>query len=279
MFAFGGNMTAFNLVNYWACNGDNLLIGRFWGAHELGVYSRAYQLLLWPVAQLTSPISAVVVPALSRLNRQPAKWASFFLQSLRVCIFLTVPLCVFLALEADAAVLLVLGKRWGEAIPVFRLLAVAAVIHPMLAATGWVYISLGETRRLFRVGLCAAVWFVASFVVGLPYGARGVALAYSISVALAIVPLLVAMCRGTPLSVVAVLRTVLPYFTSAAIAACCVYLLECRFVPSEIPHISRIALSGGLFGIIYLALVSLSSRETRDLIRAAPITLVRALHS
>ena len=57
LLAFGGNLTAFNLVNYFSRNLDNILIGRYWGSQELGLYAKAYQLLLLPIQQINIPIT------------------------------------------------------------------------------------------------------------------------------------------------------------------------------------------------------------------------------
>ena len=46
--SFGANLTGFNLVNFFARNLDNILIGKYSGAIELGFYDRAYKLLLFP---------------------------------------------------------------------------------------------------------------------------------------------------------------------------------------------------------------------------------------
>jgi O-antigen/teichoic acid export membrane protein len=39
------NMSGFTLLNYWARNSDNLIIGKVYGADSLGIYNRAYRLL------------------------------------------------------------------------------------------------------------------------------------------------------------------------------------------------------------------------------------------
>ncbi len=56
LISYGGNLTGFNVMNYLSHNLDNALIGKFWGAYQLGIYSRAYQLLLMPMAQINSPL-------------------------------------------------------------------------------------------------------------------------------------------------------------------------------------------------------------------------------
>ena len=51
-----------------AYNADKILLGRFWGAEALGIYSRAYQLINLPVDGLNSAISQVALPALARVQ-------------------------------------------------------------------------------------------------------------------------------------------------------------------------------------------------------------------
>ncbi|TGV78522.1 lipopolysaccharide biosynthesis protein, partial [Mesorhizobium sp. M2D.F.Ca.ET.145.01.1.1] len=65
---FGAGITGFNFANFFARNLDNVLIGKYWGEAQLGLYDRAYKLLLFPLSQITNPLSKVMVPALSRLK-------------------------------------------------------------------------------------------------------------------------------------------------------------------------------------------------------------------
>src|SRR5438445_7332212 len=45
ILSYGGNLTGYNVMTYLARNLDNALIGKFWGGYQLGLYSRAYQML------------------------------------------------------------------------------------------------------------------------------------------------------------------------------------------------------------------------------------------
>lgn len=72
-FNFGKDLTAFNLVNYFSRNLDNLLIGKFYSLDLLGFYSKAYQLLLMPVQQIRGPIYNVSMPVLSSLKNDKEK--------------------------------------------------------------------------------------------------------------------------------------------------------------------------------------------------------------
>lgn len=57
MLNFGIDVTGFNIVNYFSRNLDNILIGRFLGSSILGVYSKAYQLLMLPISNIRQPLT------------------------------------------------------------------------------------------------------------------------------------------------------------------------------------------------------------------------------
>jgi len=80
MLWYGGSITFNGVIVYMAYNADKVLLGRFWGAEALGIYGRAYQLINLPIDNLTSTVSQVVFPALARLQNDPARLRSYFVQ-------------------------------------------------------------------------------------------------------------------------------------------------------------------------------------------------------
>ncbi|HEY9781113.1 MAG TPA: lipopolysaccharide biosynthesis protein [Leptolyngbyaceae cyanobacterium] len=180
MLTFGGNITGFSIINYFARNLDNVLIGRFWGAGELGLYSKAYQLLLLPINQINSPIAAVAIPALSRLVDSSERYTAAYVRIVEKVALLTIPIMLFMIGSSDWLVLLLLGPQWQEASGIFVLLGVAGLIQPVANSTGWLFISQGRSRDMFQWGLIGGTISIVSFLAGLPWGAIGVAASYSL---------------------------------------------------------------------------------------------------
>ena len=79
MVKFGSDVVGFNVINYFARNLDNILIGRFHGSLSLGLYSKAYQLLMMPINNLRDPLTRVAMPALSRLQNEPEQYRTYSL--------------------------------------------------------------------------------------------------------------------------------------------------------------------------------------------------------
>lgn len=180
MLAFGGNLTGFNIINYFARNLDNVLIGRFWGAGELGLYSKAYQLLLLPINQINAPIGSVALPALSRLIDSPDSYRKAYLRIVEKVALLTMPIVIFMIATSDWLVLLLLGAQWKDASRIFMLLAIAGLIQPVANSTGWLFISQNRSQQMFQWGLIGGTISIVSFCAGLHWGAIGVATSYSL---------------------------------------------------------------------------------------------------
>jgi PST family polysaccharide transporter len=189
MLTFGRNLTGFSIVNYFARNLDNMLIGKFWGSQQLGLYARAYQLLLLPLDQINSPIAAVAVPALSRLTDSPERYRQAYLRTIEKIAMLTMPSMAVLIATSDWVVRLVLGPQWSEAARIFTLLGIVGLVQPISSTTGWLFITQARTHHMFQWGLIGGSIILLSIIVGLPWGAAGVALSYS----------LVGLCIITPL--------------------------------------------------------------------------------
>ncbi len=110
------------------------------------------------------------------------------------------PIVAFLFVAAEKAVLVFLGGQWVDAVPIFRALGPAAFIGTFNVATGWVYVSLGSTRRQFQWGLFATAVTVLAYLIGLPWGPIGVALAFSASLVVLRLPSVLYCFRGTHLT-------------------------------------------------------------------------------
>lgn len=181
LLAFGRNLSGFNIFNYFSRNADNFLIGRYWGASQLGLYSKAYQLLLFPLHQINAPVSAVAIPALSRLANDPQKYRRTYLKIIENIAMLTMPMVAFMIATSDWIIQIILGEEWLGASPIFAWLGVAALVQPISNTVGWLFITQDRTDDMLRWGVIGGCITVLSFIIGLPFGTIGIAILYATS--------------------------------------------------------------------------------------------------
>ncbi|MEN5101809.1 lipopolysaccharide biosynthesis protein [Stenotrophomonas sp. TWI809] len=201
LLGFGANVTAFEVVNYFHRNLDNVLIGRVWGASALGLYSRAYQLMMLPIVSLRTPINAVALPVLSRLQNEPSRYRHYYCEIASLLGMLSIPLMLFLAINADDVVQVALGPGWSGVGPIFVLLALTGLIQPVASLRGLVLLSLGRTRKYLVWGVLNAAVVCLGFCIGVRWGGVGVAAAYAISNYLLLYPSIVFAFKESPLRV------------------------------------------------------------------------------
>lgn len=180
LVAFGGNVATSYIVASLNRSADGILIGWRWGAGPLGLYSRAYNLLMLPVRQLGTPVGNVLVPAFSRVQDDPERFARYYLRAVNLMTWLSTPIFGFLFVAADPVIVLVLGNRWREAAPVFQLLAISALAQMLLDMAIWSLVSRGQSNRLRKLLFIISPIIVGSFAIGLPFGIKGVALSGSL---------------------------------------------------------------------------------------------------
>ena len=241
MMRFGGTVTLNSIVVYVAYNLEKVLLGRFWGADALGIYGRAYQLVNLPTENLNSAVGEVAFSALSRIKDDATRLKSYFLKGYSLVVSVTLPITVACVLFADDLILIVLGPKWSDAAPIFRLLAPTILIFAMINPMWWLLASKGLVGRSLKIALVLAPLVMASYVVGLPYGAKGVALAYSTTMTLWVIPHLAWCVHGTGVSLKdimwAISRPLLSAIIATALAWGAVLLL-----PGSSPPIGRLLL-------------------------------------
>lgn len=253
---FGSHLTGAMILNYFHQQLDNILIGARWGSVELGFYSRAYNLLMIPLNFLSGPLGSAMIPALSRLHREPAKWREAYLDALSVITFVGAGMAGLLYGGASPIVDLVLGSQWQPVKLIFSCLVLGMLASVPMSATGWIYISTGRTDRMFYWSLIGVPIYVASFLIGLPYGAVGVALCYSMSRYVAFFPSMFMAIYRTNITIFDILAVIaVPTFAAAAIG----FMLARAVADLSIaPALAAVAVAGLLYvGVCALAVLRL----------------------
>lgn len=172
---FGGHVLASGVVGYFASYADSILVGRFLGAGPLGLYSRAYNFVALPIAQMIQLIQRVGLPVLRLLVDEPERYRTYQTRMTNLVATISLPLGLVCVLEGEFFIRVLLGDQWIEASPAFRLLGAVMLVRPIMATVELAQLSLGESRRYFIWTLITSTTYVISFVAGLPWGITGVA--------------------------------------------------------------------------------------------------------
>lgn len=257
MLRFGRDLSGYNIVSYLQRNLDNILIGRYWSALDLGLYVKAYGLLRLPIMQIQEPLASLVVPALSRLQDDPKRFRGYFLKATMAVVFVGMPLVAFTAVAAREILLLLLGERWLGTVPIFQAMIPAAFLGTMDMICGWAFLSRGRADLMLRLGSVTFMIVAAAFVCGLPSGPLGVATAYSVAYCLLSLPSMAFALRHSPVSLGDVLAAVWRPAATSIAAALFVVRVKSMFAGPQAPiplFAIEAALYCGTYALLWLVI-------------------------
>src|SRR5262249_10656550 len=138
MLRFALHTYARFLLGYSTANLDKLLIGWRFGPASLGLYRKAYDLFVMPANQVSGPLTAVAVSALSRLTGQEQRRSLRLLETLSTVAFVGMGLGAGLTLVGRDLIRVLLGPGWDEAGRLFTLLGPGIGAMLLYDTHGWV---------------------------------------------------------------------------------------------------------------------------------------------
>lgn len=248
-----GNFT----LNYFSRNIDKLLIGWRYAAAPLGYYKKAYDLFALPASQLISPLSNVALAALSRLNNEPEKFRRYYLDAVSIIAFIGMPLSAMLTLAGKDIILLVLGPQWTKAGAIFCYFGTSIGIMLIYGTQGWLHLSLGRPDRWLRWGVFECIATSTFFVIGLPFGAEGVAIGYTLSFYVLAIPCLWYAGKPINFQLSSIFSVIWKYFVAALASGLASYfilysqsIIKLIFVSLNVVY--RIIVSSALCLSLYL---------------------------
>jgi O-antigen/teichoic acid export membrane protein len=264
LWGFGSRTAGFNLLTYWSRNADNLLIGRFVGVDELAFYNRAYNLMLLPVSTVGAAVTSVMFPALSRMQDDRERLRRVYLRSIGLLALVTFPTMVGMGVLAGPLILAVYGPNWKPVVGLLQILCLASIALTLSRTTGWIFTSQGRADWLFRWGVVSSGTAILSFIIGLPWGATGVAISYTCWCCLSAIPAFFVAGKLIDLSTVDVLREMEGVVIASTVMGALVWLFE-REIAGSWAAVTQL-LTGIAVGVVgyVLALHALSPRAYDD---------------
>ena len=211
LIRFGAHFTVGSVATYFGRNLDKVLIGRFWGTTQLGFYDRASKVVLMPILFVHTPLLRLIVPMLSQSRQEPERYRRMFLLAFQMSLLLTVPGVVLLAAAARPVVVLVMGEQWVGGAPIFGWLAVACLGQLATGPLTMLFVSQDRARDAMISSVATSIYSSLAFVIGLPWGAQGVAASFAVSELIRTPVMLWYATRVGPVSLADVGRAILPF--------------------------------------------------------------------
>lgn len=183
-FSFSAGITLARMSNYVARNGDYLVIGLLAAPSVVGIYSRSYAMMQIFISSVVDAIEKVSFPAIAKVRNQPEIQSQVLTFSWRTTALVYLPLGCFCCLFAEEIILLSLGQKWRETIPVFQIFAATMIFRASYKTAGSIMRANG---RAYALWICQAIYALAVILgtyFGFRWGLSGAA--YGVGIALVV---------------------------------------------------------------------------------------------
>jgi polysaccharide transporter, PST family len=205
---FAAKASGARMLGFLNLNADNFLVARYLGPAALGVYSLAWNVMFQPFVRLIAPITQVLFPAFSRIASDPHRVAGAWLRGNRIVAAISLPAFVGLAVVAHDFILVVLGEKWLDAVPVLQLLCVAGAAQSLQSLNHSALQALDRAGELLAFMVFSTTVTLTSFVIGLEWGIVGVAAGFAAARTIVLPVFTLLVCRAADTTMWAFARSV-----------------------------------------------------------------------
>ena len=170
MFSFGSKILASGLLDTIYNNVYTLVIGKFFSATSLGVYSKADGFAQFPSSNITGVLQGVTFPVLSSIQNDEDRLASAYKNLLCLSAFIIFPLMVGLAAVADPFIRLVLTDKWEGSIYLMQIICFALMWYPIHAINLNLLQVKGRSDLFLKLEIIKKIQGVIILCVTIPLG-------------------------------------------------------------------------------------------------------------
>ena len=177
---FGGGMVVNNVINQFNATVDVLLGGRILGAASLGFYSVPRNLIMQVQSMVNPVFTRVGFPMIASIQHDKDRVRQIYLKTMNMTASVNAPIYVALGVFAPEIVMVLLGEKWYESIPLLRIFAVWGLFRSFANPVGSLLFGLGRVRlsAIWNAGLLfiwpPVIWFGSQYgLVGMSWSMAG----------------------------------------------------------------------------------------------------------
>lgn len=254
MVRFGLHVMGFSVTATMAKAVDRIALGLFYRPEQVGYYQNATALYENSIFSAIIQLHIVGSTALSKLQSDAAALRQKYEAALSTLAFFIMPASAILSVVSHDVTVILLGEKWRIAGSLLGIMALRGIFQAVEGSQGWLHLSIGRADRWRNWGFVTAAVQVGAVLAGLPFGAKGIAVATVVASLLLALPSINYAGRPIGIGSTLVIRAVGPQLIGAVSIAAAGWWLQTTAL-TEYSSFTRILLSGGFCVCLYLIIV------------------------
>lgn len=233
MAPFSLRLIATDMITAIYNNIAQLFIGKIYSADMLGYFNQAQKFKDMPVNAMMQSIQSVTFPALAKISDNEQKFDEGYRRVLMLTAFVMLPIMAGLIATADDIFMLLLKPQWHPTIPYFRVMCLIGIFYPIAAIAYNVLKVRSNGAVILRLEIIKKVIMTIILIVTIPINVMAVAWGMVVASACEMTLNVGATMRYAGLSIIRLLRTLLPIILLTA-----AMFVATEFVGNYISHLA-----------------------------------------
>lgn len=145
--------TATQIIDYISAKIDILIIGKFLGVVDLGIYNLVKELIMKIVLVINSIANRIALPVFAEIQDDLDAVVVQFNRMIKVLSYINFPICTIIGSLSSIVIFLLYGRDYSEAIPILAILSIWGMLLCICNPIGSIAIAKGKTYLLFEYTL------------------------------------------------------------------------------------------------------------------------------
>jgi PST family polysaccharide transporter len=174
---FGKNMLGVDLLVKLRLNLDYLIVGKFLGINELGIYYFAFNAGSGITMNVVNNFITALYPHLCAVRNNYEHFKNRYFNSIKLIALVLVPLVILQSGLAPLYVPIVFGKKWIAAIPILIIICISVIPRTFKGTSSILLNAIDKTKITLYFDVIYTLIFAASLLVAVKWGVFWVAVA------------------------------------------------------------------------------------------------------
>jgi len=178
---FGKNVIAVEFLTRFRMNLDYLIVAKFLGRNELGLYYFAFNAGSGITMNIVKTLIAPLFPHLCAVRKSYQQFRQRYLNSVKTIATIVVPIVLLQAAAAPFYVPIVFGEKWTGAVPVLVLICLSVIPRAFKQSSALVLNAIDQTHKVFQYDVIYTIVFAIALLITVKMGIVWIASAVLLS--------------------------------------------------------------------------------------------------
>ncbi|WP_414754031.1 lipopolysaccharide biosynthesis protein [Anabaena sp. CCY 9910] len=179
--SFGKNILAVEFLNKIRNNLDYLIVGKFLGTEQLGIYFFAFNAGSGISINVINTFMSALFPYICAVRENLTEFKQRYVNSLKKILSFVIPIILAQAILAPIYVPIVFGEKWTTAVPILILICLSVIPRVFGWANSLLLNAVDKTHINLNINLLFTIFFAAAVLLTVQWGVFWVAVGVLLS--------------------------------------------------------------------------------------------------